>query len=116
VVVSQQRLANFDDIVHNSLEAERGFDKASKEGSTTFDRKRCNFVDKHYGKLKPGVLLRKERSQVHPELIQLARSVVELIRGNDDWVPTIVMLVVSQDTTWQTPQTEGIKERMRIRL
>jgi len=26
-VASQQRLANFDDIVHNSLEAERGFEK-----------------------------------------------------------------------------------------
>jgi hypothetical protein len=27
-VVSQQRLTNFDEMVHNSLEAERGFNKA----------------------------------------------------------------------------------------
>jgi len=39
--------------VHNSLEAERGFDKAAREGSTGFDRKRGNFVDKHHEKLKP---------------------------------------------------------------
>jgi ribosomal protein L37AE/L43A len=51
-VVSQQRLTNFDEMVHNSLEAERGFDKAVREGSTTFDRKRGNFVDRHHEKLK----------------------------------------------------------------
>jgi len=51
-VVSQQRLANFDDIVHNSLEAERGFDKAAREGYVAFDRKKGNLVDKHHEKLK----------------------------------------------------------------
>jgi len=51
--VSQQRLANFDDIVHNSLEAERGFDKAAREGFTVFERKKGNFADKHHEKLKP---------------------------------------------------------------
>jgi len=45
-VVSQQRLTNFDDIVHNSLEAERGFDKAAREGSVAFDRKKGNLIDK----------------------------------------------------------------------
>jgi len=52
-VVSKQRLVSFDDIVHNSLEAERGFDRVAREGSTNFDRKRGNFVDKHHEKLKP---------------------------------------------------------------
>jgi hypothetical protein len=52
-VVSQQRLTNFDEMVHNSLEAERGFDKAVKEGTTTFDRRRGNFTDRHHEKLKP---------------------------------------------------------------
>jgi len=47
-VVSQQRLANFDDIVHNSLEVEKGFDKATREGSTAFERNKCNFADKHH--------------------------------------------------------------------
>jgi len=51
-VVSQQRLTNFDDIVHNSLEAERGFDKAAREGSVAFDRKKGNLIDKHHDKLK----------------------------------------------------------------
>jgi hypothetical protein len=53
VVVSQHRLTSFDELVHNSLEAERGFDKAVREGSTTFDRRRDNFVDRHHEKLKP---------------------------------------------------------------
>jgi hypothetical protein len=53
VVVSQQRLASFDEMVHNSLEAERGFDKAVKEGTTYFDRRRGSFVDRHHDKLKP---------------------------------------------------------------
>ena len=44
-VVSQERLANFDNIVHNSLEAERGFDRAAREGSTIFERKRGNFTN-----------------------------------------------------------------------
>jgi hypothetical protein len=52
-VVSQQRLTNFDEMVHNSLEAERGFDKAVREGTTSFDRRRGNFVDRHHDKLKP---------------------------------------------------------------
>jgi len=52
-VVSQQRLANFDDIVHNSLEAERGFDRAAREGYAAFEKKKGNFVDKHHEKLKP---------------------------------------------------------------
>jgi len=52
-VVSQQRLTNFDDIVHNSLEAERGFDKAAREGYGAFERKKGNLVDKHHEKLKP---------------------------------------------------------------
>ena len=51
-VVSQQRLANFDDIVHNSLEAKRSFDKATREGSMTFDRKKGNLVDKHHEKIE----------------------------------------------------------------
>jgi hypothetical protein len=51
-VVSQQRLTNFDELVHNSLEAERGFDKVIREGTTTFDRRRGNFVDRHHEKLK----------------------------------------------------------------
>jgi hypothetical protein len=51
-VVSQQRLTNFDKMVHNSVEAERGFEKAIREGSTAFDRKRGNLVDKHQDKLK----------------------------------------------------------------
>jgi hypothetical protein len=53
VVVSQQRLTSFDEMVHNSLEAERGFDKAVKEGTTSFDRRRGNFVDRNHEKLKP---------------------------------------------------------------
>jgi len=52
-VVSQQRLTNFDDIVHNSLEAERGFDKAAREGYGAFERKKGNLVDRHHEKLKP---------------------------------------------------------------
>ncbi len=52
-VVNHQRLANFDDIVHNSLEAERDFDKAARKGSMAFDRKKGNLVDKHHEKLKP---------------------------------------------------------------
>jgi hypothetical protein len=52
-VVSQQRLTSFDEMVHNSLEAERGVGKAVREGSTAFDRKRGNFVDRHHEKLKP---------------------------------------------------------------
>ena len=53
VVVSQQRLTNFDDIVHNSLEAERGFDKAAREGSVAFEKKKGIFDVKHHEKLKP---------------------------------------------------------------
>jgi len=53
VVVSQQRLTNFDDIVHNRLEAERGFNKAAREGSVDFDRKKGKLVDKNHEKLKP---------------------------------------------------------------
>jgi hypothetical protein len=52
-VVSQQRLTNFDEMVHNSLEGERGFDKDVKEGTTAFDRRRGNFTDRHHEKLKP---------------------------------------------------------------
>jgi len=40
-------------IVHNSFEAKRGFERATKEGSVAFDRKRGNLVDKHHEKLKP---------------------------------------------------------------
>jgi len=46
-------LTSFDDIVHNSLEAERGFDKAAREGCGAFERKKGNLVDKHHEKLKP---------------------------------------------------------------
>jgi len=46
-------LTSFDDIVHNSLEAERGFERAAKEGSVAFDRKKGNLVDKHHEKFKP---------------------------------------------------------------
>jgi len=52
-VVSQHKSMSFDDIVHNSLEAERGFERAAKEGSVAFDRKRGNLIDKHHEKLKP---------------------------------------------------------------
>jgi len=52
-VVNHQRLANFDDIVQNSLEAERDFDKAARKGSMAFDRKKGNLADKHHEKLKP---------------------------------------------------------------
>jgi hypothetical protein len=51
-VVSQKRLTSFDEMMHNCLEAERGFDKAVKKGTTSFDR-RGNFVDRHHDKLKP---------------------------------------------------------------
>jgi hypothetical protein len=54
-VVSHQRLTNFDEMVHNSLEAEHGFEKAIREGSTTFDRKRGNLVDRNQDKLKSKV-------------------------------------------------------------
>jgi hypothetical protein len=46
VVASQQRVTDYDEMVHNSLEAERGFDRAS-------GRNRGNFVDKYHDKLKP---------------------------------------------------------------
>jgi hypothetical protein len=52
-VVSQQRLTNFDEMVHNSLEAERGFDKAAREGSRPGGRSRGNLADKYHDKLKP---------------------------------------------------------------
>jgi hypothetical protein len=40
-------------MVHNSLEAERGFDKATREGSGASGRSRGNFADKYRDKLKP---------------------------------------------------------------
>jgi len=46
-VVGQQRFTNFDDIVHNSLEAEIGYAK------TTFKKKRDRFPYKYHEKLKP---------------------------------------------------------------
>jgi hypothetical protein len=52
-VVSQQRLTNFDEMIHNSLEAERGFDKAAIEGSGASGKNKSNFVDKYHKKLKP---------------------------------------------------------------
>jgi hypothetical protein len=66
-VVSQQRLTNFDDIVHNSLEAERGFDKAAREGSTAFERKKGNFADEHHEKLKPKCSPQKGKQSGSPK-------------------------------------------------
>jgi hypothetical protein len=51
--VSQQRVTDYDELVHNSLEAERGFDKAAREGSGAGGRNRGNFVNKYHEKLKP---------------------------------------------------------------
>jgi hypothetical protein len=53
VVVSQQRVTDYDELVHNSLEAERGFDNAAREGSGASGRNRGNFADKYHDKLKP---------------------------------------------------------------
>ena len=67
VVVSQQRLTSFHDIVHNSLEAERGFDKAAREGCGAFERKKGNLVDKHHEKLKPRGFPQKGKQSGSPK-------------------------------------------------
>jgi hypothetical protein len=61
-------------MVHNSLEAERGFDKAIKEGSTTFDRKRGNPADRHQEKLKPKVTPWKGRQTNVPKTFLICKK------------------------------------------
>jgi len=81
-VVSQQRLANFDDIVHNSLEAERGFDRAAREGYVAFEKKKGNFVDKHHEKLKPRGSPQKGKQSGSPKTYPLCRRCGKNHPGN----------------------------------
>jgi hypothetical protein len=112
-VVSQQRVTDYDELVHNSLEAERSFDKAAREGSGASGRNRGNFVDKYHDKLKPKRVLHKgENIQVHPGIIQLVGSVAKLIRDNAEWALTTVLHADKQGTLWQIVQIEETRTRV----
>jgi hypothetical protein len=73
-VVSQQRLTSFDEMVHNSLEAERGFDKAAREGSGAGGRNKGNFFNKYHEKLQPRGFPQKGKQSGPPRNIPICKK------------------------------------------
>jgi hypothetical protein len=109
-------LTNFDEMVHNSLEAEWVFEKAIREGSTAFDRKRGNLSDRHQDKLKPKVTLLKGKQTSIPNTFPTCKKFGKAYWENVGWVPILVLHAIKQDTMWQIVHMGGTNVRVWIPL